>query len=1070
MTILQASKLSVFSTVSITLLFLATFLPTSSNAQDRFEQDSVGVAVSPASTTTSDKGTTELVPLEEGGHKYTFTDPRGITTSYIYNELGQIISEHAPEQGNTLISYNESGELASLIGESGMEWLAAYEPSVLGQDRTVEQIARANGKPTITTRYSYDECENGKGLLCTIEHNMHRTSLAYTPDGQLASYSVDIHDEPGTETLQYGYDDNGNLKTTTYPSGLIVTYDYSEASDGTARVIRMTGSYTKHARNMPANEVNFTIVSDITYDAQDIVIGFTHGNGVRTDFERDPDGLLLRTTISQGNSLLDKRTYTYDENDKITAIERLEAPLNRNYAYDDRGRLITEIRGEGKQRVDYSYDPSNNRISRTVDGRSRAYGYAHDSNQLVSQGRRGRRTFNYDVQGNLIEDREGKRRFVYDATNRLSEFYKNGELTTRYDYDSSGMRIRKRFIKSANDGVKSIRFLHDIDGRIISETARRNDRGALRARDTVWLGSMPLVQIDRRVRPDGETRRANVLYLQTDHQGAVRWARDINARIVWSWEGTDAYGGRLPNASSIDRDPDGDGNNVIIPLRFPGQYHDRESGLYHNHNRDYDPQLGRYVQTDPIGLDGGINRYVYVKGDPVNFVDPDGLEPVTASSIIVTAAKIANFVRRVRRIIRSLFGRNPRATLICLDNPLEIACDPVRGPEPRIERSFSNRLVFSSPLLSSNGFLAQRIVRQNGLYVGAGPAATGTRVVSTPSNALGPIIRNSVTHVSPDGALIDVITDRTMPGHALHPTQTWVAVIAEPDADPLNDAHYQIIVQTDGSNARENLLRNLIAHVGNLIFQADFNGAREEFGERIIPQPPVRRLVNHLSNELLGLGPTVLGDLCAGGRVADFAARSAGRIPDFIPLIYSADVTAFALGGSVNLTLAYVNQNGRDGVGLFAETGAGAGSPFVQLRPPFEVRRIRDLRRIFAGGAVTVGLATTTANFNQLLNPSGVTINGGTAFANYLGGSVAFLNLDGELEFIAEVNIGLGTPLATLTNQTGTFHNCPVGDFSDPEPFVPNPPTGPPSPMGPVDPFDPTGPFIPNPNGPFQRF
>ena len=89
--------------------------------------------------------------------------------------------------------------------------------------------------------------------------------------------------------------------------------------------------------------------------------------------------------------------------------------------------------------------------------------------------------------------------------------------------------------------------------------------------------------------------------------------------MVWEWN-RDAFG-----AGKVNRDVDGDGQNAIVRLRFPGQYYDRESGLFYNHFRDYDPKLGRYIQSDPIGLFGGINRYAYVGGNPVNYIDPTGL-------------------------------------------------------------------------------------------------------------------------------------------------------------------------------------------------------------------------------------------------------------------------------------------------------------------------------------------------------------------------------------------------------------------------------------------------------------
>lgn len=63
----------------------------------------------------------------------------------------------------------------------------------------------------------------------------------------------------------------------------------------------------------------------------------------------------------------------------------------------------------------------------------------------------------------------------------------------------------------------------------------------------------------------------------------------------------------------------------MFNLRFPGQYYDQETGLFYNYFRDYDPQTGRYIESDPIGLRAGINTYGYVGGNPVNWVDPYGL-------------------------------------------------------------------------------------------------------------------------------------------------------------------------------------------------------------------------------------------------------------------------------------------------------------------------------------------------------------------------------------------------------------------------------------------------------------
>jgi RHS repeat-associated protein len=87
---------------------------------------------------------------------------------------------------------------------------------------------------------------------------------------------------------------------------------------------------------------------------------------------------------------------------------------------------------------------------------------------------------------------------------------------------------------------------------------------------------------------------------------------------VWRWEQQEAFGINVP-----DENPSGLGA-FELPLRFPGQYFDKETNLHYNYFRNYDPSLGRYEESDPIGLAGGINTYVYVAADPLRYVDPFG--------------------------------------------------------------------------------------------------------------------------------------------------------------------------------------------------------------------------------------------------------------------------------------------------------------------------------------------------------------------------------------------------------------------------------------------------------------
>jgi RHS repeat-associated protein len=107
-----------------------------------------------------------------------------------------------------------------------------------------------------------------------------------------------------------------------------------------------------------------------------------------------------------------------------------------------------------------------------------------------------------------------------------------------------------------------------------------------------------------------------IYYYHTDHLGTPQLLTDSTQAVVWQ-----AHYDPFGRATVVTQ-------TVVNNLRLPGQYYDQEMGLHYNYFRDYDPTLGRYIQSDPIGLAGGINTYAYVGGNPVNNIDPDGLTAV----------------------------------------------------------------------------------------------------------------------------------------------------------------------------------------------------------------------------------------------------------------------------------------------------------------------------------------------------------------------------------------------------------------------------------------------------------
>lgn len=118
----------------------------------------------------------------------------------------------------------------------------------------------------------------------------------------------------------------------------------------------------------------------------------------------------------------------------------------------------------------------------------------------------------------------------------------------------------------------------------------------------------------------GGSAVSETYFIHHNHLKTPVLMTDKIGQIVWS--ASYAPFGK----ATINEDVDGDNQPVTLNVRFPGQYYDAESGLHYNYFRDYDPSTGRYVQSDPIGLAGGLNTYAYVAGNPVNSIDPFGLK------------------------------------------------------------------------------------------------------------------------------------------------------------------------------------------------------------------------------------------------------------------------------------------------------------------------------------------------------------------------------------------------------------------------------------------------------------
>lgn len=247
----------------------------------------------------------------------------------------------------------------------------------------------------------------------------------------------------------------------------------------------------------------------------------------------------------------------------------------------------------------FGYDDNGNRTSLTENGSLYLYSYLTNSNRLLSTTGPATKTINYDASGNITSD--GLHSYGYDDRGRLVDVDLGA---TTYAHNGQGQRVRKdngAITLFAYGEAGELLGEYDAAGNAIQETVWLNQ-------ETVWFNSAPVAVL---------TGTGNY-YVHTDQLGTPRAITDGNT-VIWRWE-SDPFG-----TTGAQEDPDGDSTSFTYNLRFPGQYYDDETGLHYNYYRTYDPSIGRYLRSDPIGFAGGPNSYSYVELSPLRRIDPLGL-------------------------------------------------------------------------------------------------------------------------------------------------------------------------------------------------------------------------------------------------------------------------------------------------------------------------------------------------------------------------------------------------------------------------------------------------------------
>lgn len=524
-------------------------------------------------------------------------DPRTLITEYPHDGLGNT-QLRSPDTGLNVRTHDAAGNLKTLTDARGALTTNTYDAS----NRLLSTTSQLGAEVRATT-FRYDEAQTNSfnaGRLSSAQTADVAAVYAYDERGNVLSETrtlkpaVGANASPVMLRVGYTYEPGGQLTSMRYPSGNIIAYSNFW---GAPRVLIASGS--KGRRMVLMSAIQFEPFGGMRSWSWPAVTG-------QPPRIRSFDLAGRMTRYSLGPLLRDLK---YDDAGRIIGYRHFVAATgvaapewDQSFTSDTLGRLTNFTAQQAT--TQYTYDSNGNRLSETAGGLTRRYTIDPSSNRVQTLSNPAE-SYSYDLVGNLT----GTSRFAatYDAANRLKTVTVNG-VTSTYTYDEGGRRVRK---VNSTGPTSTILFVYDTDSHLLGEYG---PTGAT-LREYVWVGDVPVAMLV----PDAVNAWGfEAYFIQADHLNAPRVLVDRQGRVRWRWL-SDPFG-----TTPANEDPIGAGA-LEMPLRFPGQYADKETGLVFNHARDYDPRLGRYIESDPSGLEGGPNTYAFVFNDPLRFTDPTGL-------------------------------------------------------------------------------------------------------------------------------------------------------------------------------------------------------------------------------------------------------------------------------------------------------------------------------------------------------------------------------------------------------------------------------------------------------------